>query len=336
MDPRPPAHGDVAQRAYEIFEARGRYHGHDLEDWLQAERELNRTRASQTNPPEQYVLRAGNPERWQQFAKSHHQFLLRMPKLVELSNRTFNREWATAEPLDRIVFTFGVMCWEDFEEILLLGANGYGFGCLKILRGMYERLVTASYLHRNPGETERFVDFHYIADYKVARELFDAFGKDELPADALQEKKRLRDSVKDKFMRACPTKDCDKQIPAFSWTNMDFVSMAKSDKGLGGLVGFSYYIPMTETHPSVRAMMSRMAEGESGVTLAQRIEKAASWASKAVCNAHNLTLQNLFLQQEHFNELKEFEPLLEECLADFKASWGEARETANSEERPPQ
>jgi hypothetical protein len=32
------------------------------------------------------------------------------------------------------VFTFGVMCWEDFEEILLLGANGYGFGCLKILR----------------------------------------------------------------------------------------------------------------------------------------------------------------------------------------------------------
>ncbi len=254
---------------------------------------------------------------------------------MALSNRTFNREWATAEPLDRIVFTFGVMCWEDFEEILLLGANGYGFGCLKILRGMYERLVTVSYLRRNPGETERFVDFHYMADYKVARELWDAFGKDELPADALEEKKKLRDSVKDKFMRACPTKDCDRQIPAFSWTNMDLVSMAKSDKGLAKLVGFSYYIPMTETHPSVRAMMSRMAEGESGVTLAQRTEKAATWASNAVCTAHNLTLQNLFVQQEHFKELKEFEPLLEECLADFQASWGEAREAA-SKEKPPQ
>jgi hypothetical protein len=311
MDPRPPAHGDISQRAYEIFEARGRHHGHDLDDWLQAERELIHTRAIQrrSNLPGQYVLQAGNPERWQHFAKSHHQFLLRLPKLVELSNRTFNREWATAEPLDRIVFTFGVMCWEDFEEVLLLGANGFGFGCLKILRGMYERLVTASYLHRNPGETERFLDYHYIADYKIARELFDAFGKDELPADALQDKKKLRDSVKDKFMRACPTKGCDKQIPAFSWTNMDFVSMAKSDKGLGKLVGFSYYVPMTETHPSVRAMMSRMAEGESGVTLAQRTEKAATWASNAVCNAHNLTLQNLFLQQEHFKELKEFEPL---------------------------
>jgi hypothetical protein len=329
-------HRDVSQRAYELFEARGQRHGHDLDDWLQAEAELGRGRTNQrTSSPEQYVLQAGNPERWQHFGTSHHEFLVRMPRLVELSNRTFNREWATAEPLDRIVFTFGVMCWEDFEEILLLGANGYGFGCLKILRGMYERLVTASYLHRNPGETERFLDFHYVADYKVARELFDAFGKEGLSADALEEKKRLRDSVKDKFMRLCPTNDCDKQIPAFSWTNKDLVSMAKSDKGLSKLVGFGYYIPMTETHPSVRAMMSRMADGESGVTLAQRTEKAATWASNAVCTAHNLTLQNLFLQQEHFNELKRFEPLLTECVADFQASWGEARERSNAEQQPP-
>jgi len=81
-------------------------------------------------------------------------------------------------------------------------------------------------------------------------------------------------------------------------------------------------------------MMSRMAQGDPGVTLAQRTEKATTWASKAVCTAHNLTLQNLFLQQEHFNELKEFEPLLEDCLADFQASWGEAREGASEKGRP--
>ena len=34
----------VAQRAYELFMARGGLHGHDLEDWLTAEREL-------TSPP---------------------------------------------------------------------------------------------------------------------------------------------------------------------------------------------------------------------------------------------------------------------------------------------
>ena len=39
----PPAqvtHGEVARRAYDLFLARGCEHGHDLDDWLQAEREL--------------------------------------------------------------------------------------------------------------------------------------------------------------------------------------------------------------------------------------------------------------------------------------------------------
>jgi Protein of unknown function (DUF2934) len=32
---------DVAQRAYELFLARGRVDGHDVEDWLEAERQLD-------------------------------------------------------------------------------------------------------------------------------------------------------------------------------------------------------------------------------------------------------------------------------------------------------
>jgi outer membrane protein TolC len=31
---------DIARRAYELYEKRRREHGHDLDDWLQAEREL--------------------------------------------------------------------------------------------------------------------------------------------------------------------------------------------------------------------------------------------------------------------------------------------------------
>ena len=32
--------GDIARRAYDLYLARGREPGHQLEDWLQAEREL--------------------------------------------------------------------------------------------------------------------------------------------------------------------------------------------------------------------------------------------------------------------------------------------------------
>ena len=35
-----PTPGDIARRAYELYERRGRDHGRDWEDWLQAEREL--------------------------------------------------------------------------------------------------------------------------------------------------------------------------------------------------------------------------------------------------------------------------------------------------------
>ena len=31
---------DIARRAFELYEARGRQNGHDVEDWLQAEQEL--------------------------------------------------------------------------------------------------------------------------------------------------------------------------------------------------------------------------------------------------------------------------------------------------------
>jgi HSP20 family protein len=38
-------HAAISQRAYEIFEGQGASHGHDLDDWLQAESELLRPAA---------------------------------------------------------------------------------------------------------------------------------------------------------------------------------------------------------------------------------------------------------------------------------------------------
>lgn len=40
--PSVPTREDIARRSYEIFLARGGEHGHDVEDWAQAERELGR------------------------------------------------------------------------------------------------------------------------------------------------------------------------------------------------------------------------------------------------------------------------------------------------------
>jgi hypothetical protein len=38
--------GEIARRAYALYLARGCEHGHDLDDWLRAERELKHTTGS--------------------------------------------------------------------------------------------------------------------------------------------------------------------------------------------------------------------------------------------------------------------------------------------------
>ena len=42
----------VAQRAYQRYEARGREDGHDMEDWFEAERELNQGVSSDATTPD--------------------------------------------------------------------------------------------------------------------------------------------------------------------------------------------------------------------------------------------------------------------------------------------
>lgn len=49
-DARPVTEGvhvDIARRAYEHFEERGRQPGHALDDWLQAEREVRQSRPTE-------------------------------------------------------------------------------------------------------------------------------------------------------------------------------------------------------------------------------------------------------------------------------------------------
>jgi hypothetical protein len=40
--------------------------------------------------------------------------------------------------IDKFVYFYGNLVAEDFMEIFLMAANGYGYGAMKLLRSMYE------------------------------------------------------------------------------------------------------------------------------------------------------------------------------------------------------
>jgi Family of unknown function (DUF5677) len=74
-----------------------------------------------------------------------------------------------------IVFYLGRIAADDFGEIVVLAGNGYGFGAHKIVRGMYERVVTAMYVARRPAEARVFAEQSAIDKYKLWERTVGAF-----------------------------------------------------------------------------------------------------------------------------------------------------------------
>ena len=87
----------------------------------------------------------GNKKEKEYFATEYENFLSRLPHLNEAVNLAFAREVALSETVDKLIFSLGCFCAEDFQEILLLCENGFGSGAQKLLRGLYERAITTHY-----------------------------------------------------------------------------------------------------------------------------------------------------------------------------------------------
>jgi hypothetical protein len=148
--------------------------------------------------------------------------------LINLSNKCFGREYQPANRAEDVVFDLGQACRDDFGEVVFLAVHGHGNGAMKLLRGMFERAVTAAYLMKNPEKAERFVRYAAIQEHRMMRatlnvvseEEFDqAMGEDNTVADI----KRRYEEVKPEF----ETTVCSMWKDAYGW--------------LLGSVGYSLY-----------------------------------------------------------------------------------------------
>jgi Family of unknown function (DUF5677) len=109
-----------------------------------------------SNPDEPLSASYGYPEEWAAFSQNHQEFLKRFKKIETAIGVAFQRIHHTTQPLEKMIYFQGRLIVEDFMEILLLCGNGYGIGAQKLVRGMYERAVSARYLMNHPDEVEVF------------------------------------------------------------------------------------------------------------------------------------------------------------------------------------
>lgn len=271
----------------------------------------------------QLPIGVGDAAAQQRFIEAHKEFLLEHPALHRLLERVSLRtlEAPPQEEVDRllkrfdddpaviafedkvmadrVVFGLGRIIADDFGELLTLSGNGRGIGAYKILRGMYERVVTAAYIAKNRREARPFVEDDAIKKWKlwqqaleVMPDLKDSIAKEKI--DALEaEHKRVKSKRAESICKKCRQPRTQE-----AWTRADLATMAKqTDINLSALYGACYLTPTFHSHATGFGLRARFRRGENGVAYQEISE---SEARRAILLAHNLVLRHLALQNDYF------------------------------------
>jgi hypothetical protein len=259
----------------------------------------------------------GYPDQWEAFEKRNAKFLDRFPAFDHSLKTTFVREFTTITPAERAIYFLGRLCIEDFMELLCLAANGYGFGALKLLRGLYERVVTAAYLANNPEEADAFLDFRFVSRHRALQAYVTAGEPGQGWLDRAEKARQDFEKVKGKF-ETDDCKKCGTKRTNHTWSKLDFVSMAKKTE-LGKLIAQAYYEPLNHGHSTSEAMMLRLKLSPSDQILFESGPQPKD-ADRALMVAHAVMVELIGVQARYF-KLSEIESLYEQCALDHVEIW---------------
>jgi len=242
---------------------------------------------------------AGYPEAQEKFQRQFPAFIDEIDRVGPLLQRVFIRTETTRTGIDsKQIFFLGGAIYQDFQEVLLLVANGLSVGGLKILRGLYEKVVTAAYIEKNPDAARDFVDYNAIHEFKLLKRM---------PAD-IQIKlvsKAVLDrieanfaAVKERFTtKLC---ECGKTGVRGSWTSLDTYSLAlKVDAELSGLYGTAFVLPTLHLHPTAFDLKARTDETTSEVSM--YADASPHFSIEALMAAHLLVLYMARLHNRYFS-----------------------------------
>lgn len=170
---------------------------------------------------------------------------------------------------------------------------------------MYERLVTARYLHLNPGMADAFWDYHVVKLSKL--DLGDIVKTLDPEGEVMKSFKVAKPGGGRARLKN-------------SWADLDFVRMAE-EVGLGEHVQKAYRLPLEFAHPSVTAIL-QLLEFEGGSLTIKDLEPQRDMAEIAFPLAHFFILEVLRVQVEHFG-LED--PIFRRCVDDYVYVWAPER-----------
>jgi uncharacterized protein DUF5677 len=275
-------------------------------------------------------IAVGDPSAQRRFIESHRPFLEEFPALQGLLEECLrlseekcyaespngdNAELTDEELAQRVAFYLERAAYEDFGELLILAGNGMGLGAKKTLRSIYERLVTAMFIGKNPLEARIFLDHADIEKGKVLNRMIatvpQLLNKDLTP----EEIKRIQDGKKAaidrKKIEYCD--ECNQPITDEAWTRVSLDTMAKKvDESLLKLYGTCYLSPTLLIHATPFGLDLRFRKTKAG---------PEAHAHGALWRGHFLMLWLLRHQDSYFK--LGLGPQIDARCAAFSAIWPE-------------
>jgi hypothetical protein len=217
----------------------------------------------------------GESKKANEFFDRNPTFFSAFEHVTRLANKCFGRPVPTDSDLNHICFDLGQTCLQDYLEIILLGVNGYGTGALKLLRGLYERAVTAAYIILFPEKAMRFQRYTAIHNYKAIQK-----AQKVSPAalqESLSEFGFTIDEFKDAYESAKPDfqetdcEECGTKRTAYTW-DVDFASMVERVKqGYdGGVFLTAYTIPTLSLHATFISTLHNRASDQQAAASNER------------------------------------------------------------------
>ena len=267
---------------------------------------------------------------WPNLSEAFPAFVHHLPALASLMGKEFQSKLDTQSITQEQIGVFGLgrLAVEDFLEIVFLAEHGFGTAALKLLRGLYERAITAEYISNNRDEAQRFFDFYLIQSHKLRSRNAQVYKDSDLaaPSEGLSEYNR----VKSQFaIEECPTCGQPRQH-GFSKKSLEGIAhevgevWKKRDNrptkdpnqfARAYLIGAA--IPNIHIHASIHSFLSRCTWDGQGHIYFE--ENQGLETRLALSHAHAMMTLVLDTQNRYFGLGLDSE--IEQICREFDAAW---------------
>jgi hypothetical protein len=265
-------------------------------------------------------LKIGNPDEWPGFVERNRLFVGRSERLEQTLKGLFLRPLTPPnDPMDRYVYYTARLSVDDFFEIMTVCGNSEAAAAQKLLRTMFERVVTLLYLMDQPDKLDVFFKFFWKTRRRLLNQIEGTFQSGLVDPDEMRK-------VNEEFQRIradLPTRECEKcghETESFTWTAVDTVQMARK-VGLSDYIVPAWYLPMPHIHPSVEGILNRLTDTPDGaVMIKPRLDPIMS--DRVLCAAHGLLL---FAMQAQVLRFKLDRAAYEQAQQDYREIWMDGR-----------